>query len=82
MAEFDHSKVKVIDRYFSFLEDSRQTALIDVLRVKIDSAVWAAPPSKSVKSLKQRKNPNMLGICTSLPENFSRKHILIDFLSG
>ena len=30
--------------------DSHQTASIDILRVKIGSAVWAAPSSKSVKS--------------------------------
>ena len=52
MADFDLFKVKVIDRYFSFLEKglTHQTASNDVLRVKIGSAVLAAPSSKSVKS--------------------------------
>ena len=53
MADFDLFKVKVIDRYFLFLEkgsDSHQTASIDISRVKIGSAVLAAPSSKCVKS--------------------------------
>ena len=53
MADFDLFKVKVIDRYFSFLEKGltlNKTASNDVLRVKIGSAVLAAPSSKSVKS--------------------------------
>ena len=59
--------------------DSHQTASNDVLRVKIGSAVLAAPSSKSVKSLKKfkkkkkkkkRTNPYMLGMCTSVRENF------------
>ena len=77
MADFDHFKVKVIDRYFSFLQKSltHQMTSNDVLRVKIGPAVLAAPSSKSVKSLKKRRkkrtNPYMLGICISVPENFS-----------
>ena len=58
--------------------DSRQTASIDISRVKIGSAVLAAPSSKRVKSWKnkfkkrkKRTNPYMLGICTSVPENVS-----------
>ena len=51
--------------------DSHQTASNDVLRVKIGSAVWAAPSSKSVKSWKKRTNPYLLGMCTSVRENFS-----------
>ena len=43
MADFD--LVKVIDRYFQFLEKG---PTLDVLRVKIGSAVLAAPSSKSV----------------------------------
>ena len=38
--------------------DSHQTASIDVLRVKIGSAVLAAPSSKSVKSLKNKYKKN------------------------
>ena len=55
MAEFDLFKVKVINRYSSFLEKSltRQTASIEVLRVKIGAAGLAAPSSKSVKSFKK-----------------------------
>ena len=56
MADFDLFKVKVIDRYFSFLgngSNSHQTGSIDILRVKIGSAVLAAPSSKCVKSLKK-----------------------------
>ena len=53
MAEFDLFKVKVIDRPIFFISrkgsDSRQTASIDISRVKIGSAVLAAPSSKSVK---------------------------------
>ena len=77
MPDFDLFKVKVIDRYFSFLENGRthQTATIDLLCVKIISAVLAAPSSKSIKSFKKRKekrtNPYMLGICISVWENFS-----------
>ena len=55
--------------------DSHQTASINILRVKIGSAVWAAPSSKSVKSWKKEKkkrtNPYMLGMCISVRENFS-----------
>ena len=77
MADFDLFKVKVIGRYLSFLEKSltHQTASIDILRVKIGSAVLAANSSKSVKSFikkkKKRTNPYMLVICTSVRENFS-----------
>ena len=66
--------------------DSHQTASIDILRVKIGSAVWAAPSSKSVKSWKKKKkkkkrtNPYMLGICTSIREHFSENQILLDCL--
>ena len=50
MADFD--LVKVIDQYSSFLEKglTHQTASIDISRVKIGSAVLAAPSSKSVES--------------------------------
>ena len=60
--------------------NSRQTASIDISRVKIGSAVSAVPSSKGVKSFffkfkkkkrKKRTNPYILGICTSVPENFS-----------
>ena len=51
--------------------NSRQTASIDISRVKIGSAVLAVPSSKSVKSKKKRTNPYILGICTSVPENLS-----------
>ena len=50
MADFELFKVMVFDRYISFLEkrpDSHQTASNDALRVKIGSAVLAAPSSKS-----------------------------------
>ena len=63
MAEFDHSIVKIIDRYFSFLEEgsySSQTALIEVSRVKIGPAVLAAPSSKSVKRLKKKKERTLI----------------------
>ena len=66
--------------------DSHQMASIDILRVKIGSAVLAAPSSKSVKSYKKkekkkkRTNPYMLGMCTSIRENFFRNQILLDYL--
>ena len=53
MTDFDLFKVKVNDRYFFNSRkgsDSHQTASNGVLRVKIGSAVLAAPSSKSVKS--------------------------------
>ena len=53
MADFDLFKVKVIEPIFFISRkgsDSHQTASIDILRVKIGSAVLAAPSSKSVKS--------------------------------
>ena len=74
MAELDLFKVKVIDRYSSFLEKGLTLAKrrrLTYHRVKIGSAVLAAPSSKSVISFKKRTNPYMLGICTSVPENFS-----------
>ena len=43
--------------------DSHQTASNDVLRVKIGSAVLAAPSSKSVKSLKKKKKKGRTLIC-------------------
>ena len=66
--------------------DSHQTASNDVLRVKIGSAVWAAPSSKSVKSWKKKKkkkrtNPYMLGMCTSVRGNFPKPNFLRLFRS-
>ena len=57
MAEFDLFKVKVIDRYSSFLEkgsDSHQSASIDISRVKNSSTVLAVPVSKSVNVIKKK----------------------------
>ena len=51
--------------------DSHQTASNDVLRVKIGSAVLAAPSSKGVKSFKKSTNLYMLDMCISVRENFS-----------
>ena len=50
--------------------DSCQTALIDISRVKIG---FGCTIIKERKKLKKRKRTNsyMLGICTSIPENFS-----------
>ena len=57
MTEFDHSKVKghrqiffISKRGLTLRSNSRQTALIDVSRVKIGLAVLAALSSKCVKS--------------------------------
>ena len=86
MADFDLFKVKVIDRYFSFFRkgsDSHQTASNDVLRVKIGSAVLAAPSSKSVKSLKKKKKkyePLYVGYVYLCPGKFFRNQILLDCL--
>ena len=64
MAEFDLFKIKVIDQISSFSRkgsDSRQTALINISRVKIGSAVLAAPSSKSVKSWKKKEKKEKKG---------------------
>ena len=67
-------KVKVEKRCFFYYRNgtsSHRTASFEIFRIKIGSAVWAVPVSKSVKSWKKRisTNPYMLGICTSVPEN-------------
>ena len=65
--------------------DSHQTALNDVLRVKIGSAVLAAPSSKSVTSFKKwkkrkkRTNP-YVGYVYLRPGKFVRNQILLDCL--
>ena len=84
MAEFDHFMVKIIDRYFSFLEEgsySSQTALIEVSRVKIGLAVLAAPSSKSVKRLKKEKKnePLYVEYMYLQPGKFSRNQFLLDY---
>ena len=80
MTDFDLLKVKVKKRFFFYRRkgtSSHQTASFEILRMKIGSAVWAVPASKSVETVetkKKRKNaqiPYMLGICTSVPEYFS-----------
>ena len=43
--------------------DSHQTASIDILRVKIGSAVLAAPSSKGVKSFKKNRKKGWTLIC-------------------
>ena len=43
--------------------DSHQTALIGILGVKIGSAVWAAPSSKSVKSWKKKGRTLICWVC-------------------
>ena len=68
--------------------DSHQTASNDVLRVKIGSAVLAAPSSKSVKSLKKRKKkkkkkkdePLYVGYVYLRPGKFFRNQIFLDCL--
>ena len=84
MADFDFFKVKVIHRYFSFLEKgltlTNQTASIDILRVKIGSAVLAAPSSKSVKSKKKKDEPLYVGYVYLRSGKFFRNQILLDCL--
>ena len=55
MKEFDLIKVKVINRLSSFLEKgpTRQTASIDVSRVKIVPAILAAPSKVEKKERKK-----------------------------
>ena len=61
--------------------DSHQTASNDVLRVKIGSAVLAAPSSKGVKSLKKKKDePLYVGYVYIRPRKFFRNQILLDYL--
>ena len=62
--------------------DSHQTASSDVLRVKIGSAVFAAPSSKSVKSKKKRKKdePLYVGYVYLRPGKFFGNQILLDYL--
>ena len=63
--------------------DSHQTASNDVLRVKIGSAVLAAPSSKSVKSFKKKKKkdePLYVGYVYLRPGKFFRNQILLDCL--
>ena len=40
MAEFDHSKVKVIDRYFSFLEEGLMLVIHEEIFGKIFRAIF------------------------------------------
>ena len=67
--------------------DSHQSASNDVLRVKIGSAVLAAPSSKSVKSFKKKKKkkkkkyePLYVGYVYLRPGKFFRNQILLDCL--
>ena len=59
--------------------DSHQTASIDILRVKIGSAVLAAPSSKSVKSYKKKDEPLYVGYVYLRPGKFFRNQILLDY---
>ena len=78
MADFDLFKVKVIYRYFLFLELG--LTLTKRRRLKYCASKSVQPfwlhPHQSVKSKKKEKrkkrtNPYMLGMCTSVRENFS-----------
>ena len=75
-----HWPIFFISRKWS---DSHQTASNDIVRVKIGSAVLAAPSSKGVKSYKKKKKkdePLYVGYVYLRPEKFFRNQILLDYL--
>ena len=80
MADFDLLKVKVWDRFFSYIERAPPLTKRRCLRYCASKSVQPRVP-KSVKSYeKKNTKPYMLGICTSVPENFFRNQILLDYL--
>ena len=81
MVDFDLFKVKVIDRYFSFLEKGltrHQTPSIDIIARQNRFSRFGCTLIKERKKLKkkekEKKGTNLVtmsGMCTSVRENFS-----------
>ena len=81
MAEFDLLKVKVINQFFSIIEKAlpltkrhrlRYCASKSVQPFRLYPCLRAKfKKNKNKKEKEKSTNPYMLGMCTSVPENFS-----------
>ena len=81
MAEFDHSKVKVIDRYSSFLKMDPTLAKRRWLTYRTSKPVqpfWLHPHTSVKKFLKKEKKNEPLWCFRSA--KFSHNQILLDYL--